>query len=186
MFDNNSSEMIVIVFRRYRARKDHMRRVTNGAHQPLLDEVNSLNLWLFTWIVQEKDAMAANLRSLEARLDNMKGDFDRRGTAFFLFAFCLLPSAIHRLTIRQSDNIQTDRRALSINSHLSSLLTFQFSFFAKLSFPFCFSLHSISLCISINTTFSLPLWVWLRFSTIYSSFWIAFFVSLLFSLSRLK
>ena len=99
--------------------------------------------------------MAANLRSLEARLDNMKGDFDRRGTAFFLFAFCLLPSAIHRLTIRQSDNIQTDRRALSINSHLSSLLTFQFSFFAKLSFPFCFSLHSISLCISINTTFSL-------------------------------
>ena len=94
--------------------------------------------------------MAANLRSLEARLDNMKGDFDRRGTAFFLFAFCLLPSAIHRLTIRQSDNIQTDRRALSINSHLSSLLTFQFSFFAKLSFPFCFSLHSISLGISIN------------------------------------
>ncbi|PIO68284.1 hypothetical protein TELCIR_09931 [Teladorsagia circumcincta] len=44
---------------RYRTRKEHRRMVTNGQHVPLLEE--------------DKTGMEANLRSLESRLDKMRG-----------------------------------------------------------------------------------------------------------------
>ncbi|CAJ0598951.1 unnamed protein product [Cylicocyclus nassatus] len=54
---------------RYRTRKEHRRLVTNGQHVPLLEE--------------EKPAMEANLRSLESRLDKMRGAVDGRARGDF-------------------------------------------------------------------------------------------------------
>uniref|UniRef100_A0A158P9A7 Fibronectin type III domain protein n=1 Tax=Angiostrongylus cantonensis TaxID=6313 RepID=A0A158P9A7_ANGCA len=54
---------------RYRTRKEHRRMVTNGQHVPLLEE--------------DKSGMEANLRSLESRLDKMRGAVDGRSRGDF-------------------------------------------------------------------------------------------------------
>uniref|UniRef100_A0A7I5E8R5 Fibronectin type III domain protein n=2 Tax=Haemonchus contortus TaxID=6289 RepID=A0A7I5E8R5_HAECO len=53
---------------RYRTRKEHRRMVTNGQHVPLLEEDKN---------------MEANLRSLESRLDKMRGTADGRSRGDF-------------------------------------------------------------------------------------------------------
>ncbi|WKY00226.1 hypothetical protein Q1695_014798 [Nippostrongylus brasiliensis] len=54
---------------RYRTRKEHRRMVTNGQHVPLLEE--------------DKSGVETNLRSLESRLDKMRGTGDGRSRGDF-------------------------------------------------------------------------------------------------------
>ena len=83
-----------------------MRRVTNGAHQPLLDEVNSLNLTIHMNRSGEgRDGSKSAFSG--SQIGPYEGRLRQKGYCFL--SLCLLSSAIHRLTIRQSDNIQTDR-----------------------------------------------------------------------------